>query len=340
MTHATRRGNANFGVLLVLIGVAIAILNAVVFHPGAGTQWTKRTEHVHTLEDGSEVRWTEHEAVSVKEGREMAALEEDAAPLFARTAGLWGAAILTLCIFSFLLGDNPLYKAAEAIVVGASAAYWMVIGFWETIVPNLLAGLFPEWTRNNFMPKLPDDASVDVLVLPLLFGAKLPFPLLLVPLALSVLLLLRLAPKIGWISRWPTAFIIGVFCGLRFISSLEADFLSQIGPTIKPLIVMGKNGFDLESSFSNIVLVLGTLACLVYFFFSVEHKGVVGKVARSGIWLLMITFGAAFGYTVMGRIALLAGRFEFLFDDWLWLIDPKDAHPAQAFLQTIAPMLT
>ena len=28
MTHATRRGNATFGVLLVLIGVAIAILNA------------------------------------------------------------------------------------------------------------------------------------------------------------------------------------------------------------------------------------------------------------------------------------------------------------------------
>jgi hypothetical protein len=24
----------------------------------------------------------------------------------------------------------------------------------------------------------------------------------------------------------------------------------------------------------------------------------------------------------MGRIALLAIRLEFLFDDWLWLIDP------------------
>ena len=36
----------------------------------------------------------------------------------------------------------------------------------------------------------------------------------------------------------------------------------------------------------------------------------------------MITFGAGFGYTVMGRIALLAIRLEFLFDDWLWLIDP------------------
>jgi hypothetical protein len=38
--------------------------------------------------------------------------------------------------------------------------------------------------------------------------------------------------------------------------------------------------------------------------------------------MLMITFGAAFGYTVMGRIALLAARFEFLLDNWLWLIDP------------------
>ena len=58
------------------------------------------------------------------------------------------------------------------------------------------------------------------------------------------------------------------------------------------------------------------------FFFSIEHKGIVGKTAKVGIWCLMITFGAAFGYTVMGRIALLAIRLEFLMDDWLWLIDP------------------
>ena len=71
-----------------------------------------------------------------------------------------------------------------------------------------------------------------------------------------------------------------------------------------------------------IVLVGAVLACLVYFFFSVPHRGVVGGLARGGVWLLMITFGASFGYTVMGRIALLADRLQFLFDDWLWLIDP------------------
>jgi hypothetical protein len=58
---------------------------------------------------------------------------------------------------------------------------------------------------------------------------------------------------------------------------------------------------------------------LVYFFFSLEHKGVVGKTARVGVWFLMITFGAAFGFTVMGRITLLVGRFDFLFNDWLGL---------------------
>ena len=36
-----------------------------------------------------------------------------------------------------------------------------------------------------------------------------------------------------------------------------------------------------------------------------------------GIWFLMITFGSAFGLTVMGRITLLSQRFEFLFTDWL-----------------------
>jgi hypothetical protein len=29
----------------------------------------------------------------------------------------------------------------------------------------------------------------------------------------------------------------------------------------------------------------------------------------------------------MGRIALLASRLEFLFDDWLWLIDPLGKRP-------------
>lgn len=61
-------------------------------------------------------------------------------------------------------------------------------------------------------------------------------------------------------------------------------------------------------TFSLILMLLGLIASLLYFYFSIEHKGVVGRVSRFGIWILMLGFGAAFGATVQGRLALAIGR--------------------------------
>ena len=78
---------------------------------------------------------------------------------------------------------------------------------------------------------------------------------------------------------------------------------------------------DFWQSLKNTLLVLGVLASLTYFYFSVEHKGAIAYVARWGIWVLMITFGSSFAFTVMGRITLLTVRLEFLLGRWLGLID-------------------
>jgi hypothetical protein len=138
------------------------------------------------------------------------------------------------------------------------------------------------------------------------------------------MLLWRLAPRGGWIARWPLAFIVGTFAGVKLISFLQADFVSQIRSTIVPLVVVtAAGGIDIWASLRNVGLIFGVFSCLTYFFFSVPHRGVVGRISRAGVWFLMITFGASFAFTVMGRIALFAARLEFLFDDWLWLIDPK-----------------
>ena len=230
-------------------------------------------------------------------------------PSPSRTVGVWVAALFTLFIFSFLYRDNIFYKFAESVVVGVSAAYWMVVAFWTTIIPNLLGKLSPAWVRSWAMPGLSPEREDT-------------WYLYVIPLVLSVLLLWRLAPKGAWIARWPLAFIIGTTAGLKLVGFIHADFLGQIRASIIPVVAMSADSFDFWQTVKNLVLIAGILACLVYFFFSIEHRGVVGKVARSGIWILMITFGAAFGYTVMGRIALLAIRIEFLLDDWLWLIDP------------------
>ena len=224
-----------------------------------------------------------------------------------RTIGVWVAALFTIFILSFLYRDNPFYKLAESVVIGVSAAYWMTVGYWDVIVPNLFGKLFPGAVRAWAMPGL-NGQSEWMYIFPLILG---------------FMLLMRLSPKGAWISRWPLAFIIGTTAGIRLLGFIHADFLSQIRNSIIPIFVINPvTGFSFWYSLLNLILIVGVLAGLVYFFFSVEHKGLVGKTAKVGIWVLMITFGAAFGYTVMGRIALLAIRLEFLFDDWLWLIDP------------------
>ncbi len=224
-----------------------------------------------------------------------------------RTLGIWVAAMFTLFIMSFLVRDNPFYKIAESVVVGVSAAYWMVVGFWTTIVPNLLGKLLPGWIRSWAMPGL--DVNAEIIYI--------------VPLVLGVMLLWRLSPKGSWISRWPLAFIVGTTAGIRLMGFIHADFLSQIRNTIMTILVTDTGGaFIFWDSVRSLVIVIGVLSGIIYFFFSIEHKGFMGKTAKLGIWFLMVTFGAAFGYTVMGRIALLAIRLEFLLDDWLWLIDP------------------
>ena len=59
---------------------------------------------------------------------------------------------------------------------------------------------------------------------------------------------------------------------------------------------------------------------LVYFFISLEHKGGIKIIAKTGIFILMIGFGASFGLTVMGRVSLLIDRIQFLLGNWLGLI--------------------
>ena len=200
--------------------------------------------------------------------------------------GVWCAVLLTLSIFSYLYGDNPFYKAAEHIFVGVSAGYIFTITFWDTIWPNLFGRLFPTIVQAGFD-----------------FDASYVFPLI-----LGVFMLFRLLKKYDWLSRISIAYIVGMMAGLKFYVFLNSNLLTQIK----------SSAINLSGSYLSIInefiVLVGVISGLVYFFFSKEHTGVVGKVSRIGVYFLMIKFGASFGFAVMGRISLLIGRFEELIE--------------------------
>lgn len=287
----------------IITVAVIVIAGAWLAYRAATTEMGRvYVREVQVAPEGSEVSWTRYQTVEAR-FRD----EPDVFFSLPRTIGLWVSALLTLSVFSFLYGDNPLYRLAESLFIGVSAAYVMVVGFWTGIVQNLFGKLIPDLMRQTFIPGLSPSQEMELIYV--------------VPLILSVMMLCRLLPKIGWVSRWPLAFFIGATAGFRMLGFFESDFVRQIHNTIMPLIVTGGDANFWESVKHTLIFV-GVLSGLVYFFFSIEHRGVVGRISRLGIWFLMITFGASFGYTVMGRIALFAQRLEFLFDDWLWLIDP------------------
>ncbi|MEZ4366085.1 MAG: helix-hairpin-helix domain-containing protein [Kofleriaceae bacterium] len=90
--------------------------------------------------------------------------------------------------------------------------------------------------------------------------------------------------------------------------NLEVERGSLVGLDAKAGVTPAE--IDYFGVVSNVLLLLGMLASLLYFYFSMAHKGVVGRVSRFGVWTLMIGFGASFGYTVQGRIALAIGRAQ------------------------------
>ncbi|MGE5179396.1 MAG: hypothetical protein ACM3PF_09910 [Bacteroidota bacterium] len=206
--------------------------------------------------------------------------------------GVWIGAFLTLGIFSFLYRDNPVYKFCEHLFVGISAGYWVVLTYYATIKPNLINPLF-------FTPFALDRHL-----------------LLVIPLVLSLFLFSRFFPRGDWLSRWSIAMVLGVYPALRITGFAQGDLVQQINGSILPFWVSGNP----LASIDNILLVVGLLATLVFFFFSTEHKGTIGGIAKIGVYFLMVSFGASYGYTVMARVSLLIGRVMFLLDNWLGVV--------------------
>jgi hypothetical protein len=135
------------------------------------------------------------------------------------------------------------------------------------------------------------------------------------------LYLTRFIPKVSWLVRIPIGLYMGYYVGVSIPATVQAYIVKQAqGTILTPQNFQAWNAGSMGMLWS-IILLIGVLCTLAYFFFSREHKGALGVASRVGIIFVMIGFGAAFGYTVMARISLLIGRLQFLLGPWLGIID-------------------
>jgi hypothetical protein len=231
--------------------------------------------------------------------------------------GIWIAALLTLAVYSFLYSDNPLFRLAEHLFVGISAAYGAVIFFHgpvKDVVIYPLERLVHECLLAGHLHAFAMSKPVA--------AVTVDFRLWMLPIALVLGLMIfgRFFRGWEWLSRWPIAFMVGFGAGAGIPVTVQASILEQGKGTIDPFLPKAGVVMRAPEQIGNWILALAVLTTLSYFYFSAPHRGWLGRSSRLGVWFLMIAFGAGFGNTVMARVALLIGRMQFLLHDWapLW----------------------
>lgn len=194
---------------------------------------------------------------------------------------IWVGAILTLGAFSYLFKENAFYTAIEHLYVGVAAGYTVAMGF-DNIV---LKAWKPVVTKGQWW--------------------------VLIPTALGLMLF---AGHIGgnqyrWLRRFPIAFITGTGAGITVRTAIDQQFIKQIRSTVLPLTTV-----------DNVLIIVGVTAVLSYFFFTLRQTPALKGTSLVGRWVIMITFGAAFGNAIQGRISLLIGQIQYLFGQWIHII--------------------
>ncbi|MCX7933734.1 MAG: hypothetical protein N3A66_00570 [Planctomycetota bacterium] len=209
-----------------------------------------------------------------------------------------------LAIYSFLWRENAFYRLFEHIYIGVATGY--------ALVQTIATFVWPDWLR----PAL----GYDLQPWERYSGWKL---LWFVPAAFGLLMYAMLSRKHNWLARLVIGTGLGIAGGMAF-QGFFGGFLPTLVDSFRPLVV---HDFDPASGAPRLywtrmgenLLFLVTMVCvMIYFFFSFEQRRLALKQAAAlGRWLMMVTFGAFFGSTVMARMALLIDRLQFIIHDWL-----------------------
>ena len=116
--------------------------------------------------------------------------------------------LLTLFIYSYIWGDNPLYRLAVHILVGVSAGYAAVV-----VVRELLLPVYVQLRANPTTLELA--------------GGLVPF-------VLGLLLVLKRLPRLAWLGTGTIALLVGVGAAVALMGALTGTLLPQVTAVADP----------------------------------------------------------------------------------------------------------
>lgn len=199
--------------------------------------------------------------------------------------GLVVGTLLTLLVLSYVLGDNPLYRLALHMLVGATVGYGVAV-ITVTVLRTVL-------------PALQSDSPDRVRAL--------------IPLVLGVLLLFKGFPRWSAWGNFSTALLVGVGAAVAAGGALVGTIIPQMAAigSLNTWLQEGSAGF-----INGLIVMTGTICALLAFAFAVPRQrvlrriwnGSVGVLGQVGRLFLLAAFGAAFGMALTASLTVLVGR--------------------------------
>lgn len=203
--------------------------------------------------------------------------------LFALIFGVFA----TIFIYSFLWRENPLSRSVEHLFIGFAAVYTLG-SMYDAAMTQAVWGT-QRIEEGNFV--------------------------WLIPILISLMYFFFFTKKYFYLYRYPVSIVAGIMAGMMICGMIQSNFLAQIQSTVTlPLVGAGVwEGWPMPG-LDSIIIIVGVITALTFFFFTWEHKGALGISTKIGRYFLMATFGAAYGSTVMARMSLFIGRLRFLYE--------------------------
>ncbi len=214
------------------------------------------------------------------------------------------AALLTVMMLSYIVGDNPFFRLACYIFIGVASGYAGAIAWHQVLWPGL-----GEPIAENGLATFTNPGIIVTVV---------------VPLALIVLMLFKLSASTSPYGTLPLALMVGVGAGVLVGGAITGTLIPQsvaAMTTLDPRATAPQTGeTGLERVLNVIILLVGTLSTLMYFRFTAtrapsgetRRTRLMSVIAGGGGFFIALTFGVMYAGAIAAAVIVLSERVQFL----------------------------